>query len=687
MKNIRNQFLLSISLVAMLVFPLLDLVMPVLVGAETAYRTYTQNGYDQYVETQTGYEPVESFTITESLSFRNPSDLKIGPNETLYIADTNNRRIVIMDFDGEFVSEITHDQFATPTGLFVTGEGKLFVADDTAQKIFVFDANGNEEHVFERPEAPSYGMNTPFYPLKIAVDDRENVYAISRGNNNGIIMLNAQTEGEFLGYFAPNSTIESLLTRFRKLIFTDEQLDRMLDSAPNTATNLTIDDRGLIYTVTANESINDVLKKLNMGGLNLLDSNYIPYPSSVAVGNYENIYVLAENGYIYEFTSEGEFLFLFAGPDVGYQRAGLISRGVGIDVDDEGNIYTLDQLNNKIDVFKPTEFTNTLHHALDLYQNGRYSESKEYWDEIIKMNAQFDFAYLGLGEAYFRDEDYENAMTSFRNAKNTFGYSDSYWEVRNVWLRENIILMIFVLILIYVLYRLYRWLYDKHLKDTAVGKGYRRFKDLKLVKELSFAGYFSKHPIDGAYGIQYERKTSNLSTLIIYLFAILTFVVNKYYTGFIFTTVQDGQYTLAQDILIFVVVSFFIIVFTYLITTITEGEATFRQTVHAFVYSLGPYITIQWVLLILSNLITLNEQFILQFGTVIMITWVVVLIVASLIELNGYNMREIIRTFFLTVFAIFIAAIVIFVLYVLFNQLWNFIESLYSEVVRRFGFS
>ncbi|UUX35380.1 hypothetical protein [Fundicoccus culcitae] len=687
MKHTKGQPFKNLSIIIIAVLTLVNLILPTLVRAETAYRTYTQNGYNDYVETQTGYEPVDSFTITEGVGFRNPSDLKIGPDEMLYIADTNNRRIVVLDFQGDFVSEITHDQFATPVGIFVTDEGKLFVADDTAGKIFVFDAQGNEEHIFERPDAPSYGINTPFYPLKIAVDDRENVYVISRGNNNGIIMLNAQTEGEFLGYFAPNSTVESLMTRFRKIIFTDEQLDRMLDSAPNTATNLSIDDRGLLYTVTANESINDVLKKLNMGGLNLLDPNYIPYPSSVAIGNYENIYVLAENGYIYEYTSEGEFLFLFSGPDVGYQRAGLISRGVGIDVDDNGRIYTLDQLNNKIEVFQPTEFTNTLHHALDLYQNGRYTESKAYWDEIIKMNAQFDFAYLGLGEAYFRDEDFENAMTSFRSAKNTRGYSDAYWEVRNVWLRENIILMIFIIIMLFVLYRVYRWIYEKYLKDTAFGRGYRKFRGLKLIQQLSYVFYFMRHPIDGAYGIQYEKKTSNWSTLIIYLFAIFTFIVNKYFTGFIFTTVQDGQYSLPQDILIFVVVSFFVVVFTYLITTITEGEATFRQTVHAFVYSLGPYITIQWVLLLLSNVITLNEQFLLQFGTVIMITWVIVLVVASLCELNGYNIREFIRTFFLTVFAIFIAAVVIFILYVLFNQLWNFIESLYSEVVRRLGFS
>ena len=37
-------------------------------------------------------------------------------------------------------------------------------------------------------------------------------------------------------------------------------------------------------------------------------------------------------------------------------------------------------------VFEATEFTNLLHSALNLYENGRYTESKEPLEKVLEMN-------------------------------------------------------------------------------------------------------------------------------------------------------------------------------------------------------------------------------------------------------------------------------------------------------------
>ena len=280
--QIKNKQWLLISLLLLITGSILGF-NPSVARAETAYRTYTQDGYGNYVETQTGYEPIRTISYVGELSLNRPTDMKLGSNDYIYIADSGNQRIVILNAEGKFEREIKHEAFKYPTGLFVTENGRLYIADESAGIVFVFDEKDELVHQFERPEAVSFGKNATFSPTKLAVDNRENVYVLSRGNNNGIIMLNAETDGEFLGYFAPNIAQQSILTEFRKLIFTEEQLEKMIGTAPTSATNLTIDHRGLIYTVTANETIDDVLKKLNMGGVNLLTSNYIPFPASVAV--------------------------------------------------------------------------------------------------------------------------------------------------------------------------------------------------------------------------------------------------------------------------------------------------------------------------------------------------------------------------------------------------------------------
>jgi len=654
------------------------------VQAEDVFKTFTENGYGELVQTQDAYTAFKTLSVFDTETLNKPLDMKFGMQGEIYIADSGNQRIVVVDKNGNFLKAIKHPEFAHPCGLFVDQEGNVFVADDSANKIFLFDKEDQLIHTFEKPTALSFGETAPFSPTKLTVDKRGNVYALSRGNNNGLIMLNKDVEGEFLGYFAPNATSNSLLTSFRKMIFSEEQLDKMLNTTPDSAANVTIDDRGLIYTITPNENSKNVIKKLNMGGTNLLKDNYMYFPSSIAVGELENIFVLGEDGYIYEYTSEGEFLFMLAGKDDGKQRRGLLGKGAAILVDSSDTIYTLDEKKNEIQVFRPTEFTNTLHQALDLYQNGRYVESKEPWTDVLNMNSQFDFANLGIGESYYKEEDYPKAMTSFRRAKNKNGYSDAFWEVRNVWIREHIIQVVGFLIVLAILFKIIKQLLVKTNGGKKIRAAWNKVISFKLIREVRYLGYYWLHPLDGTYGIRKERKTSNLSAFIIGILATVIYVVNKYYTGFTFRNTKDGVYTLAQDVSSLGIAFFAIVIATYLVCTISDGSTTFRQLTHGMVYSLGPYIFIKPFVILLSNGLTLNEEFILQISNVVIYTWIVILIFLSIKELNEYSFGQTVRIIFLSVFTLFIAALSVFILYSLFQQLFSFIASLYGEVVHRF---
>lgn len=655
------------------------------VFAQDAYKTYTMDGGDRLVESQPGYSAVKVINRIGDTRLNSPGDMRLGPDGNLYIADTGNRRILVTTKEGGFVAEFTNEAFVRPVGVFAHSSGKIFVADDSANKIFILSDKGELLHTFEKPDDPSFGKKNTFQPTKIVVDNRENVYALSRGNNNGVIMLNATTPGEFLGYFAPNTSQVSLMTQFRKLIFSEEQLDKMVKTAPNSADNLGIDEKGLIYTVTSSENGKEPLKKLNIGGTNLLKPNFALLPRSVTVGTLGNIFVLSEDGFIYEYTAEGDFLFLFAGTDDGQQRNGLLGKGAAIAVDEANNLYTLDEKKNEIQVFQPTTFANELHHALDLYQNGRYKESKPIWQGILDMNSQFDMANLGIGYAYFEEGDYHAAEGAFRKAQDKPGYSDSFWEIRNVWIKQHIVKVIVGLVVLIVLWSLLKRV-DKHF---GIFKPWRRIRDLikgiPLVKQVLYVFYVMRHPIDGAYGLKKEKRTSLPAAFLIFLAAGLVYICDKYATGFIFSRVKDGRYTLGQDFLVFVVAVATVLICTYLIVTIRDAEVDFSKMSQGFIYCLGPYLLIKPLLIIASNFLTQNESFVLEFGNTVCLIWVAVLIVIMIKELNSYTMRMTIKVILLTMFAIFIGALTLFVLYSLLSQVISFVISLYGEVVVRFG--
>lgn len=674
----KKRYLFLIAIVAMTcLFPRQK------VFANEAYKTFTVDGNQYFVESQTGYSAVKAINRIGDTRLSSPSDMRFGKDGNLYIADTGNRRVLVATKEGDYLNEFTHEELISPVGIFPHTSGKIFVADDAAGKIFVFTEDGALEHTFEKPTALSFGQRNTFQPTKVVVDERENVYALSRGNNNGIIMLNANTPGEFLGYFAPNVSQLSLLTRFRRAIFSEEQLDKMIRAIPNSAENLAIDDRGLIYTVTTTENEKEPLKKLNLGGTNLLPPNFAFLPRSVAVGEQGNIYVLSELGFIFEYTEEGELLFMFAGIDEGYQRNGLLGQGVAIDVDENNHIYTLDSQKNEIQIFQPTAFANKVHHALSLYQNGLYVESKPVWEEILDMNSQLDLANKGLGYAFYEEEDYQNSQIAFRQAQNIEGFSDAYWEVRNLWIKDNIVTMvigvgIFGLVLLSI-----KWLDKKSAIFLPIKKGKEKVLRLTLVKQITYIFYFMKHPIDGAYGLKKENKTSGFAALILLFMTLLVYISEKYFSGFIFKRVADGRFMVAQDLMLFFALFSSVIICTYLVVTINDAEINSLQMYQGFIYCLGPYLLIKPFLIVISHVLTLNEAFILQFTNLIIYLWVFVLIVVMIKELNSYTVRVTIKLLFLTLFTIFISWLTIFVIYSLAAQVGSFIVSFYGEVVAR----
>ena len=667
-------------LMSSLVFLIVIFSIPLNVAAEVPYKTFTVDGNGDITETQTAYLPEKRLVQFGELMLDQPEDMKFYDN-LMYIADTGNSRIVVSDVDAESVHVIGEGILKKPVGLDVVN-GSIYVADETLGQVLEFNLAGELVYTFERPTHPSFGKSAPFTPSKVTADDRGNVYVISRGNSNGMIQLNKNTNNEFLGYFSPNMTSVSFLTSFRKLIFTEEQLSRMLNIIPNSPVNLTMDDEGLIYTITPQDN-NNALKKLNMAGRNIISTRVQDrMVRGVTVGPYENVFTVSSNGLIYEFNREGKLLFVFGGKDTGQQRLGLFTQVSAIEVDDQNTLYVLDQSKGEIQMFKSTEFADKVHEALILYQDGNYLESKDIWEEVLKVNSLFDFANLGMGEAHFREENYAEALESYKLSRNIPGYSDAFWELRNVQIRENIIPFLAILLALIVVIKSFKWFNKKYpIKVYNDFKDY--IKDKALYKQLRYSIYYMKHPVDGSYGIKREKQTSNLSVLIIATLALLIAVFSKYFTGFIFSTVRPGEFTVASDLIITVIGFMFIATATYLVCTINDGESNYRQLIHGFVYSLTPYILIKPIVVFMSNYFTLNEAFLLSFTDLIIFAWVVTLIFVAIRELNNYENKETIKIILLSIFTIFIGLLIIFVLFLLVNQLVDFIKAIFREAVYR----
>ena len=671
MKKIRRIFAMLLCLVMM---------AGMTASAETPYKTYTVDGYGYVLETQSAYNPLAAITKVGETAFVSPMDMAIGKEGNLYIADAGAHVILICSRDGEQVGTIGEGILQTPTGVYVTEDGTVYVADKDAKKVFVFDAQGNVTAEYGKPDSPIYGNSMDFKPTKVVANKTGTMYIICEGNMNGIVQLSPVEGGSFLGYFGTNYTSLSPFQMIQRVILTDAQRAQMLSNIPSTPTNLHIDDTGLIYTVTQGDKETS-LKKLNIAGKNLLDSDpyYADLPAAVTTGNYNNILVADSDGYIYEYNEDGELLFMFGGRDDGRQRVGLCNKVEAIAVDEDDRIYLLDSDKKQIHIFEPTEFTNLLHESLYLFSKGQYTQSKEPLSKVLQMNSMFDYANQAMGHAYLQEENYEQALKYFRLAKSFEGYSDAFWEVRNIWIRNYLVAAVLAIAAVIVLIRGGKSLYRKKYANRPTTQTGEHI----LLGQLRYSLYFMRHPMDGCYGVKKEGKNSWWCANILLGTFILISILEKYCSGFLVKTVREGRYDLITDIGKVLVIFIGLTACNYLVVTIHEGEGFFKDLYCAYAYCLTPYIVIKPFVILLSNVLTYNEVFLISFANIIVWTWVVILILLTLKEINNFTVGETAKALAITAFTVLILTLLVCIIYVLFSQVIDFVITVVREVVYR----
>ncbi len=672
-----SKYLLAVLLVC-------AFLSPVTAQAATPYKTYTIDGYGYVTETQTAYTPYKTIEKIGKDAFVSPADMCISKDGLLYVADSGLARIIVADLEGNFIKYIGEGLLTQPTGVFVSDANLIYVADKGAKQVVVFNYEGEILETYGKPTSPIYGSELDFKPMKLVANESGTLYIICEGNTNGIVQLSPVDGGTFLGYFGTNFTNISFMDLVRRIVLSDAQRAKLLSNIPSTPTNLSIDEKGLIYTVTQGD-YDLSLKKLNIAGNNLIIPDaYDEQCAAVATGNYKNIYVASSNGYVYEYNSEGELLFVFGGRDDGRLRVGLCSKVEAIAVDSNNRIFLLDSDKKQLNVYEPTEFTNLLHDSLELYSKGRYEESMEPLTQVLSMNTLFDYANKAMGRAYLQIEDYDNSLKYAKLSKDFDGYSDAFWEIRNLWLKNNLVTAFLIIVAIVVLIKVLKVLQKKKGIFNPVKQVWEKVSEKTLVKQLKYSTYFMKHPMDGCYGVRRENKSSWICSGILLVLFIILSIIYKYFCGFLFKTVREGSYNLVQDIGVVLLVFFALTVCNYLVVTIKDGEGSFKNLVSAYSYCLMPYIVLMPFVIIVSNLITYNEYFIVQFGTMCIYAWVVILLFLAIKEVNNYSVKETVAVIFLTAFTLLIAALIIFIVYMLCSQVIDFVSTVAREVVNRF---
>lgn len=281
---------------------------------ELPYTTYNYDYWEDLVYTPAAYVPNGSIT-GEGLqyegksigAFKNPQDICVAPDGTIYLADSGNNRIVVFNSDMTQVLRIISgfenhgvaDTFQTPTGVAVSNEGGLYIADSLNRRVVILTPDGTLDRILEIPQMAQSVKAT------------------------GGVSYAVGTHVEGMGDFSQETEADGVI--YRTEHFT-------ADSSISLA-----DENGVTYQVSAYESA------------------LLPLDKTVTDGNGAT-YTIAENGKSITRTATDGTTFTYAKYDAttnldlfiligrlikGNQNITSLSGIIGLALDEENNLYCI----------------------------------------------------------------------------------------------------------------------------------------------------------------------------------------------------------------------------------------------------------------------------------------------------------------------------------------------------------
>lgn len=348
-----------------------------------------------------------------------------------------------------------------------TNEDYIYLCDRGNNQIVVVDAVTYDVVKFvTTPDDVSF-QTVSFAPKDIITDGPGRMYVIADNIFEGIIQFSK--DGIFNRFTGVNYVTLTAWEIFWRNISTESQLAKQSSIINTSFTGMCTNAAGFIYATSyattddtgAVTNDNAMIKLINTSGKDVIRRNgyqspkgdviYIRSSTAAAVRgpskltgitvNDYGVYTVVDSkmGKLFTYDYEGNLLYISGQPlyissDRGTQ-IDTLSNPVAITYYGE-DLLVLDKNNKAILVYENTDIGKLINQAVEYEYHGDSDSAATIWQEVVKQNSNYEYAYIGIGKMYRKNKDYEKAMEYFKIGADRDAYSRAFKMYRDARIKK-----------------------------------------------------------------------------------------------------------------------------------------------------------------------------------------------------------------------------------------------------------
>jgi sugar lactone lactonase YvrE len=655
------------------------------------------------------YEVVEKFNGSSlgADSLAAPSDIDCDQDGNLYILDSDNGRVLVVDQNLKLKKEIKDLKYKNESisisgakGIYIKKDGSIYIADTNGQRVLVLKADGTVKQIIGLPESTVIPKDFNYAPIKVLTDSRDYIYVLSSGSYYGALVYS--DKGEFLGFYGANTVKSSVLDVIGKLwdrlTQTDAKRASSIQKLPYQFISMDIDDSNFIYTLTGlTDSIWDVgtgqIRRLNPAGNNILkdkngnnsdtlnfadESDYRDDSDHPIMTSFNKLCVDSDGfiyavdityGHVFVYDSMCNSFAVFGGGFGEGTQAGTFVRPESVAVYGD-KLYVLDSLDASVTVFQLTDYGKLYKQAQSLTLKGKYTESAELWKEVLKQDKNNLLAYRGLSKAALLSEDYDSAIKYSKLGFDQSDYAVAFEQKRSEFISNNIWWM---LLLAAALIGCAVWLMLRKKETKAPAS----------LKNVTFALSTITNPFETFGKLKYKGEGSVLVAFAILVIFYISRVLRDLYSGFSFEIFEADNYNSIETLLGTVGIALLYIIVNWGVCVLAQGKGKLKEIFMVTCFALIPEILGSLIYLVLTNILVPEEAAILTIVTVVCHIIAGIVLCVGIMIIHEYDFFKFLGTTVITLLGMALVVFIIFMLFILFQELFGFIGSLFSEIFYR----